>query len=302
MNWNDVNFFITLVNQQTLTATAEVLGVQHTTVSRRIEKLEQSLNITLFERMGKRYVLSAEGQLLYTQACEIEQNIHTFKRMAVSQTKMQGNVVVSAPPILNNEYVVNFVPAFQAKYPHIHLKLQAEKRQINLFQKEADIALRLVRPTEEALVIRKLIDIPFFFYGSRAYVQRLKTTDANIQLINFDASSILETWLHQTFQCHSNADIVLTTNDLYGSRNAICHDIGLGILTSLMIKETDDLVAINPHTLEEIDCKNIQCLDANLYRLAPLYLVMHPDVRRSPRVRAVADWLIDMFTTPIETV
>lgn len=117
MDWHDLAYFVCLVEQQTLTACAEQLGVQHSTVSRRIERLEQALSLTLFDRLGKRYILTKEGELLYAQAAEVQKEIITFERMAIDQNAMQGSVIISAPPVLANEVLITELPAFRERIP-----------------------------------------------------------------------------------------------------------------------------------------------------------------------------------------
>jgi len=99
MYWDDLAYFILLVEKQTLTVCAEKVGVQHSTVARRIEHLEQILRVKLFDRIGKRYILTQEGELLYTQAIEVQKEITVFERMAIDQNAMQGKVTISAPPV-----------------------------------------------------------------------------------------------------------------------------------------------------------------------------------------------------------
>lgn len=72
MQWDDLAYFVCLVEKQTLTACAEELGVQHSTVARRIDHLEQTLSVNLFDRLGKRYALTPEGSTLYSQAIEVK--------------------------------------------------------------------------------------------------------------------------------------------------------------------------------------------------------------------------------------
>ena len=83
MHWDDLAYFICLVEKQTLTACADEMDVQHSTVARRIDHLEEALDVNLFDRLGKRYVLTAEGELLYSQAVTIKKEIIAFERMAV---------------------------------------------------------------------------------------------------------------------------------------------------------------------------------------------------------------------------
>lgn len=154
-DWNDLQYFVSLVNHHTLTATADAMDVQHTTVARRIEKLEQALKVKLFDRMGKRYHLTHEGELLFAQASNIQSQIHTLGRMAMSQNALQGEVIVSAPPVLANEVLMPHLSDFHQCYPHIRLSLQGEVNRSNLHHKEADIALRIGRPSELYLVMHE---------------------------------------------------------------------------------------------------------------------------------------------------
>lgn len=163
MYWDDLAYFICLVEKQTLTACAEKIGVQHSTVARRIEHLEQTLKVKLFDRMGKRYILTQEGELLYTQATEVQKEITVFERMAIDQNAMQGKVVVSAPPVWANEVLMPSLIGFRQQFPDILLEICGEVGMSNLHQREADIALRLHRPTQQDLIIRMLerLDMDF---------------------------------------------------------------------------------------------------------------------------------------------
>ena len=82
LDWNDLQHFVTLVEQETLTAAAEALGVQHSTVSRRIAQLEGALGVRLFDRIGKRYLLTENGTRIHAQAQELAKDILTLQHLA----------------------------------------------------------------------------------------------------------------------------------------------------------------------------------------------------------------------------
>lgn len=296
LNWNDLQYFVHLVDAQTLTAVADKLNVQHTTVARRIENLEQALNIKLFDRMGKRYTLTEEGNLLYTQAREVAAHVHTFNRMAQNQNTLQGNVVISAPPVLANELLPAHLSLFHQQYPEIRLSLQGEVHHTNLYQREADIALRIGRPTQDNLVIRKLTDVRYAFYAHPNLLTQLANPESSLPLIEFQANPNLLAWSNQLQQTQ-NAHVVFATNDMYLAKNAIAQGLGAGILAEF-VGESNGLIAINPNTGRKLSDKEKTPTAQNsiaAIKISELYLVMHPDVRRSPRVRAVADWLIAIF-------
>lgn len=302
MNWNDVHYFVCLVNEQTLTAAAEKLNVQHTTVARRIAALERALNLRLFDRMGKRYTLTQEGQLLYAQASDIASNIHTLQRMASSQNVLQGTVTLSAPPVLANEMLSPYLSNFHRQYPDICLAIQGEVRRSNLSQREADLALRLHRPRENDLVVRRLGNIDYHFYAHAAYWRRQSDT-RDWQWVAFQANTRLYQWFqHTQQQCQGR--IVFSSNEFYLVKQAIEQRLGIGILPAFLARDNADLIAVNPLTAQArtIDTSSgtntpsdDTTTDDAASRQFALYLVMHADLRQAPRVRAVVDWLCAVF-------
>ncbi len=301
MDWHDLAYFVCLVEQQTLTACAEQLDVQHSTVSRRIARLEQVLSLTLFERLGKRYILTQEGMLLYAQATEVQKEIITFKRMAIDQNAMQGSVVISAPPVLANEVLIAKLSAFRKRYPDIVLHLRGDVHFSDLHRKEADIALRLSRPTQEDLLIRAISHVKYGFFAHKDYIEC--TPAKQWQLIEFHANARLLHWSQNLIQQH-HYPIIFSSNDLYVTYSSVCQQLGIAILPYFLAANNPDLLPINPInrvviTEHEIaPDKNPTNQDKNTIPLSqsqPLYVVMHPDVRRSARVSAVAEWLGEVF-------
>ena len=324
LDWQDLAYFIAVVEQQTLTAAAEVLKVQHSTVSRRIERLEQTLGVGLFDRLGKRYTLTEEGQLLYAQAVEVRAEVLIFRRMAIDHNAMQGNVVISAPPVLANEMLMPALPAFRQQYPDIMLHLLGETHLSNLHRKEADIAIRLRRPTQEDLLIRTLTQIRYGFFAHEQYLRH--TPVEARQFIEFYGNSRLNGWLQAVQQINPRT-IAFRSNDLYMVYQAVIQQVGIGILPYFVLQKSlssvnsakDKLIPVHPVTSEPLTsdqlnepikpmllAKNGQIANPTAIKTdtqtpiaitqsSPVYMVMHPDVRRSARVRAVADWLVEVL-------
>ncbi|WP_201508949.1 LysR family transcriptional regulator [Psychrobacter alimentarius] len=309
MYWDDLAYFVCLVEKQTLTACAEAMNVQHSTVARRIEHLEQTLSINLFDRLGKRYVLTIEGERLYHQALEVKKEMVTFQRMAIDQNALQGKVVVSAPPVWANEVLMPALADFRQRFPDIVLALSGDVSMSNLHQREADIAIRTRRPTQEDLVVRTLGSSTYRFYAHDKYLK--DTESEQWQLIEFQANARVLAW-SQAFMQQQDYTIAFSTNDLYMACHAARQKIGFALLPDFLARQHTELVAVDPinrSTLTDLEIHSSavnylttellqpEQLDTHspipLAQSYPLYLVMHPDVRRSARVRAVADWLID---------
>lgn len=305
MDWDDLAYFISLVEEQTLTACAEKLEVQHSTVSRRIERLEKALSLQLFDRIGKRYTLTQEGETLYVQAVTVQNEIFNFKRMAIDQTSMQGKVIVSAPPVLANELLIPRLPDFHEKHPDIILQLGGDLQFVDLHRKEADIALRLGRPKQNDLLIRTISQVRYGFFAHQTYVDSTPVSDW--VLIEFNANKKLRVWL-QCLIDRYDYSIVFSSNDLYVVNSTVSQAMGIAILPYFLALNNPNLVPINPidrrvMTEEDIISASGNQFDDNilqpdlipLIQSQPLYTVIHPDVRRSARVNGVAEWLGGIF-------
>lgn len=298
MYWDNLAYFICLVEKQTLTACADEMDVQHSTVARRIEHLENALNVNLFDRIGKRYVLTAEGELLYCQAIEVKKEIVVFERMAIDQNVIKGKVVVSAPPVWANEVLMPCLTNFRQQFPAILLELCGEVGMSNLHQRDADIALRLHRPTQEDLIIRTLGSVKYKFFAHADYIAHCQPK--HWQLIEFTASARILAW-SQALTEYNSCSIAFSTNDLYIAYNAACQKLGFALLPDFLAAQCSQLVPVDPiNKVVESSLSTLSSQTINsglnvaipLMQEYPIYLVMHPDVRRSARVRAVADWLI----------
>ena len=139
-DWNDVHHFTVLVERETLTAAAEALNVQHSTVSRRIERLEQTLGLRLFDRIGKRYLLPEDGARLYQHARGLATDMQQLGRIARETVQAMSKVIVSAPPLIAKGLLMPHFAEFRRRQPRICLTLHSEVQLSNLHRRQADIA------------------------------------------------------------------------------------------------------------------------------------------------------------------
>lgn len=274
MDWNDVYFFTVLVEAGTLTAAAERLDVQHNTVSRRIAQLERHLEVRLFDRIGKRYLLTDDGGRIYRQAQELRKDMAALQRLAREQPEIRHTVSISAPPLVIQQLVLPHLADFYRRHQQIRLHLQSEAALADLHQRQADIALRLVRPTQNDLAVRRLLDFGYRIYGHRDY---LATRNRNTwQFVQITVEAHFARWFSGFIG--ASADIVFSSNDFTAVKQALSARIGIGILPDFAVSPDDGL--------QEVPLSG----GAPSVFAAELYLVMHDDVRRSPSVRAAADF------------
>ena len=274
-DWDDLHHFAVLVEKQTLTAAADALGVQHSTVSRRIARLEATLGLRLFDRIGRRYLLSEEGARIYAQAQDIAVGMNTLLRTAREQREEMAEVVISAPPLVAKGLLMPHFAAFPRRHANIRLVLQSDAQISNLHARQADIALRTVRPTQNDLVVRRLRPIRYRFYARAAYLKNRPRAEQAFLCLNIAGA-------HGLWQAEQLAGrrIILACNDFDLIKAGVAAETGIGLLPDFYVRPEDGFVQVGLHdaaTKEEF--------------AADIYLVLHEDLRRSPKIRVVADFL-----------
>lgn len=276
LQWDDVRYFLTLSREGSLSASARVLKVEHSTVARRVSNLEKTLRVKLFDRLARGWILTKEGVELSRQAESLETEMLALWRTALTNTTLSGKVRVSAPPILMSDFLVPRIQCFQEKYPDIELELIGETRGADLTRGEADIALRMVEPNSPQLVARLLCNVSYNLYAIPAWLERPRSEHA---FIGFDQASShwQKTWLEN----HAgHRQYALRSNDIRAMYHAALSGIGLALLPRFMVAGESQLAVVPMLEIPPV---------------CPLYLVMHTDVRRAPRIRATADFLIDLI-------
>lgn len=277
-DWDDVRIFSALAEIGTLSGAARQLGVEHSTVARRIDALERALQLRLFDRLPRSWQLTAEGEALLTHATHMRAGADALRRGVAGAEAHTGNVRVSAPPSFASRFLLPRLTPRLAAWPELTLELVGETREASLSRHESDLALRLGRPTEEGLATRHLATLGFALYATPDYLQRIEAPAW--RLLGYDESLghvPQQRWLDEIAAGRRYA---LRSNDL-GAVWQACRD-SLG-------------VALLPHFLGAPD-HMLRRIDAPACPVRrELWLVVHPDLRRAPRVRRMADLLAEVI-------
>ncbi len=277
MNWDDIRFFLTLARQGSLSAAARTLEVEHSTVARRITTLEQDLKVKLFKRLARGWTLTAEGGVLLDQAQRIEEETLALQRAAHSQTPLAGRVRVSAPPLLLNHFVLPHLNGFRDTFPQIELELLGQRRGADLGRGEADIALRLFETQEPDLIIRRLGEVSYHLYATPEHGARPENERVFIGFSNSMSSIPQKAWLERHIGTRPCA---LRVNDMAAMREAAGQGWGIALL---------------PRIFAAGDARLVHLPVPEPPPPSTAWLVMHRDMRRSPRIRHTADYLIALF-------
>ena len=147
MSWDDIRYFLAVMRGGSLSAAARALQVQHSTVARRIDALESALGIRLFDRLPRGWPPTDEGLHLAEHAARIETDAHAFAR-AAGAAALDGVVRVSASPVFASHFLAPRLARAQRAWPALRIDLLGEMHAANLYAREADLAVRLSRPTE----------------------------------------------------------------------------------------------------------------------------------------------------------
>ncbi|MCH8622839.1 LysR family transcriptional regulator [Undibacterium sp. TS12] len=280
MNWDDLRYFLALVDSGTLTAAARRLHVEHTTVARRIDALEEALKLRLFDRLVRGWKLTTEGRDLVEHAREVEERWFSFERKALSAGKMEGVVRISAPPTLTAFLLASQLHDLTHTLTGVELELVTEREHASLGKREADIALRMSRPQTAGLVIKPLATICYGVYASKSYFAEYARSDWQFAAYEKKSATPHHRWLEDYV---AGRRIILRSNDQVVLGQLAAAGLGVTVLPHYLRKSSPDLY-----------CKEDEVCPIQ----RKLWLVMHEDVRRTPRVRAVADHLIRLFADP----
>lgn len=173
MDWNDLKFFLALAQGKSLSAAALTLGVSPSTVSRRIEMLEQALQAQLFRPHRDGYDLTEAGQGLIPEAERAAAQMRSFERNAFETgDDLAGPVRIDAPELLGQDMLLPALIGCMTEHPRIRVELRSAVQPVRLAAEEADIVLRLVRPSQGNYRIRKIGVIRFGLYASPDHIRR----------------------------------------------------------------------------------------------------------------------------------
>lgn len=278
MNWDDLRFFVALARAGSLSAAARALQTEHTTVARRVAALETRLGVRLFEPAARGYALTPEGERISGIAFSMEEDVFGIERaVEAGAAAMSGVVRVSAPPAVASRYLVPRVAAFRARHPGVVLEIAGDNRTVNLSRREADIALRLVRPEPSAVVARRIGALGYGLYGATDYLAGA-APDA-VEYVGYDDTLDHVPQQRWLLALARGRPLVLRSNELASLHEAAAAGVGLAALPRFM-GDTD------PRLRRVEVAKPAPSRD--------LWLLVHADLRRSPRVRAVLDFVADI--------
>lgn len=285
MNWDDTRIFLALCREQTLRGAARALGVDQATVGRRLASLEHALGATLFLRTSRGYSLTAAGEVAMAAALNMESSAAELQRQILGMDdRMSGVVRVTTTDSFAIDVVIPAIARLHQAQPGIEVQLQASTQLLNLSKREADIAVRTLKPENPDLIVRRVARWSSAIFASAAYVQAHGVPEPGTAFAGHDLvlyqpylDSGKEVTLGSEPITHGRIAMTCTSGLLV--RRALINGLGIGEVP-LPFGEADGLVRLWPT------------------RACPPYdiwLVTHKDVRHTARVRVVIDAIAEAF-------
>lgn len=270
MNWDDLRFFVALAECKTVTAAANRLGVNYVTVSRRIDRLEEALRQTLFERGMDGYHLTVEGNTLYQKMSPIQESMEEVSQVFNPSLRYKRSVKLSMVPFLAEYLVTPHLLCLQQRYPELRLDLDVSTRNVSIVRREADLALRLDLPESGESIARKLGDLTFRLCGTSSWVERFHA-GAEIFTISYGngLSHLPESkYILDHFGSHS---IRFKSNSTSVQKRAAEAGYGMAVLPSYLLQGTELQAVV---TEEPIHREIWMLARKNVSQLASVRLVM----------------------------
>jgi DNA-binding transcriptional LysR family regulator len=282
MNWNDLRYVLALSRGRTLTAAARLLGVDDTTVARRLNAIQETFRVRLYQRLGDGTLqLTTSGERAALHAERIEREIAMLAGgLAGADDIVAGTVRVTSVPIIINHVLVPALQILLKRHPQLQLELIADARDLSLTRREADLALRLARPKTGGtrVTARRIGTLRYEVYGPAACSAAEAKTLPWITYDEAMAHLPQARWIAAAAAGNDGKIASARMNDAEAVLEAVIARLGRSLLPCVVADG-----------------------DARLTRLGPkgrppalnreLWLLAHSELKTLGRIEAVLDWI-----------
>jgi len=280
MDWNDLHLVLAICRHGTLSGAARALGVNHSTVFRRINAIEQELDVRLFDRQPTGYVMTEAGEAVLRAAETIDEQVHGLTRELLGRDlRLEGPLRVTSPQGIAIRHLGPKLCAFCKEHPGIQVDLVTTSEALRLSRLEADVAVRVTRKPPDNLIGRRVCTFRFAMYATRGYLEKNRHTalDDHPFILTDDGFDQLPPAIWKK-RDRSAAQIVFSSNNVTATINAVREGLGVAPLPCFLGDSEADLVRV----IEPLEALTMD-----------LWLLTHPDLRNTARVQAVMSYLFD---------
>ncbi|MBO6939790.1 MAG: LysR family transcriptional regulator [Deltaproteobacteria bacterium] len=282
-DWNRARAFLVTAEEGSFSAAARSLNTTQPTIGRQVAALESELDVVLFERVGRGLELTPTGLELLEHVRAMASHATALSRVAAGQAvSLNGPVVISAGEVIAAWVLPPIVARIRALHPGITIEIIATNQTSDLGRREADIAVRSYRPTDTALVAKKIRDDRGYLYATPEYLASIgdPTTPAELsraEFIAFDATDVFMKGLNAMGLSLTPESFPYVCGNQHVQWALITQGAGIGVMMAA-IGDADP---------------RVQRASDDLVFEVPLWLTSHREVRTSRRVRVVFDFLAE---------
>ena len=282
LDWNLLNVFMHLVDAGSLSKAARSSGMSQPTLSRQISMLEQQLGIILFDRSSRGMQLTVAGQQLVERASRMRHEAGAIARAAQAIShEVAGTVRLAASELTAAHVLPPILTEIRRRHPEIEFEVLASNDIANLLEREADIAIRMVAPTQGELVARKVGQLEMGIYAHRSYLDMHGTPHTLEQLlacdlIGFDRDDSLRRGLLAAGAAKDRLRFAFRSDSHDVCWQMVRAGFGCGFVTKHVAATDLDVVRL---------------LSSAAVPPLPIWLTVHREVRSSQRLRIVCDAL-----------
>ncbi len=288
-SWDLIRSFQAVADTGSLSAASRLLGLTQPTVGRHIDLLEAELKVPLFTRSRDGMALTAKGSDLIATAVQMGENAISFERLAAGLDEgISGTVRISANDIFGVLILPRLIGAFIAENPGIDIELVVSNDASNLLKRDADIAIRMFRPTQNDLVARRITKLPLGLFAHEDYLKEKPAPKSLTDLrdhvfVGFDRGTSLIEAARAMGVTFAPSDFKIRCDNILTHLWAIRTGAGIGVTHFGLANRFNGVRQVLPDLpLPDLD----------------LWVACHADVRYNKRVRKVMDFLGECLKDP----
>lgn len=291
LDWTLIRSFLAVAEHKSLSAAARALHLTQPTIGRHVDALEAALGAKLFTRSFHGLKLTAAALDLVPHAKTMAATAAALERTATGEAlDERGTVRITASDVIGAEVLPAIIAQGRRTHPAIAIELALSNRSENLLLREADIAVRMVRPAQQNLIARKIGDVPIHLYAHKSYVKRrgIPKTIADLaahDVIGYDTLPLVVEGLRESGLRIAREDFVLRTDSDLAQIALLRAGAGIGGLQRQLAARDRGLVPV---------------LHGTIRLPLEMWLVMHEDLRTTRRVRLIFDALAHGLTAYVK--
>ena len=283
-DWNRARAFLLTAEEGSLSAAARASGMTQPTLGRQVSGLEKELGVVLFERLGRRLELTANGMDLLNHVRAMGEAASRVSLTASGRSQaIDGNICITASEAIATLLLPPVIAALRREHPGIEVEILASNVPSDLQRREADIAVRSFRPTQANLIAKKIKDVPVHLYATPDYLARLgpitKPADLSCaEFVGFDRGDALMNGLNKMGLNLTQRNFPVVSQNHLMQWALVKQGAGIGLMQE-DIGDAEPLLIRVPTGVDPI--------------IIPMWLIAHSELKTSRRVRLVFDMLFD---------